>query len=109
MTLRAAPETSGVHAMYGRTRWLRSSSVRPDEMTPCIEPQCRDTGDGTHVFAYAFDAEPGSLVDGRPEHQRDVAFWLYLARRQFPDGTRLRITVEAVADEAADGPAVAGD
>lgn len=81
---------------------MRSSSVdRPGRTSePCIERRCRETGDGTHIFCYTDDPElEGSLVEREPEHLRDSRFWLGRALAQFPEGTRVRITVEAVEAE----------
>ena len=54
----------GPQSLTVRTRWLRNSSVHPEDTTPCIEPRCRDTGDGTHVFSVKTDIEqpPGEPV-----------------------------------------------
>lgn len=81
--------------LFTTTRWMRSSSVQPDS-EPCIERRCRETGDGSHIFCYANDPEvEGSLLDGHPEHLQTADFWLNRALAQFPEGTRVRITVEA--------------
>lgn len=97
VTVTEPPQVRGSLSLYGRSRWMRSSSVKDSE--PCIEERCRTTADGSHVFAYAFDIEPGSLLDDVYESQRDSRMFLHYAIASFPDGTRLRITVEAVPND----------
>jgi hypothetical protein len=78
------------YALYATTVWIRSKTVTKK---PCI---CCDGG--PHIFAYRLDLEPHDLMLTLPKHMRDENGWLYRACQSFPEGTRVRITVEAVGE-----------
>jgi len=87
-----APATGAVNAPHGSqrkvaiegvTRWMRSES------SDCI---CCE---GPHIFCYTVDLDPW------PSHVaafQDSASWVHEAIRTMPEGARVRMTVEVVAD-----------